>query len=150
MECPGQSIENPSNERTEAQMSQLKRTAETLKFRSNTDQPGADRSAGGLKADQLRMERRRFPRHLIEANVTAVFSDDQGRVGVTPLELRDASATGMGGISPTILREGMKIMICPAGVAVASRCATVVHCHPCPDNQPGYEVGLRFETRRAA
>lgn len=131
-------------------MSQLKRTADTLKFRTNADQASADRSASTLNADQLRMERRRFPRHLIEANVTAVFSDDQGRVGVTPLELRDASATGMGGISPTALREGMKIMICPAGVAVASRCATVVHCKACPDNQSGFEVGLRFENRRAA
>lgn len=131
-------------------MSQLKRTADTLKFRTNTDQAHANRAASTLNTDQLRMERRRFPRHLIEANVTAVFSDDQGRVGVTPLELRDASATGMGGISPTALREGMKIMICPTGVAVASRCATVVHCKACPDNQPGFEVGLRFEIRRAA
>ncbi|MBL0871061.1 MAG: PilZ domain-containing protein [Phycisphaerales bacterium] len=132
-------------------MSQLKRSNDTLKFRTNQGESATERADGGaLRSDQLRMERRRFPRHLVEANVTAVFSDEHGRVGVTPLELRDASATGMGGISATALREGMKIMICPAGVAVASRCATVVHCQPCPDNLPGFEVGLRFENRRAA
>lgn len=115
-----------------------------------TTQNNTIRLPAPLKADQLRMERRRFPRQLLEASVTAVFSAADGRVGVLPLELTDSSVTGLGARTSMHVEAGTRIMICPAGIPIPSRSAIVVHCDAAPDGQAGYEVGLKFDQRRAA
>lgn len=122
-------------------MSQLK---SFTNFSINATQP-----ASRVNAEQLRMERRRFPRRIIEAKVTAVFTSEDGRMGVMPLELTDTSITGMGARCTMEIAAGTKIMICPTNVPVPSRSCTVVHCHA-GEGGEGFELGLRFENKRAA
>ncbi len=113
-----------------------------------TDMIG-QRPTTGFKTDQLRMERRRMPRNIVESRVTAVFTGAQGRVGVMPLEITDTSATGLGARTSTLVEPGTKVMICPAGMPVPSRGCTVVRCTP-GDEAGQYEIGLKFDARRAA
>ncbi len=107
------------------------------------------RPAPGFKTDQLRMERRRMPRNIVDSRVTAVFTGGEGRVGVMPLEITDSSATGLGARTSTMVELGTKVMICPAGMPVPSRGCTVVRC-VATDNEGQYEIGLKFDARRAA
>jgi hypothetical protein len=107
------------------------------------------RSTPAFKTDQLRMERRRMPRNIVESRVTAVFTGLEGRVGVMPLDITDSSATGLGARTTTMVEMGTKVMICPAGLPVPSRGCTVVRCIAGP-NEGEYEIGLKFDSRRAA
>lgn len=102
--------------------------------------------ASYLKADQLRIERRGWPRANCEEAVTAVFSDD-ARMGVTRMDVVDKSLTGLGARCRNELAPGMRVRLTAPGVNIPTRSGTVVRCIPEADH---YNVGIRLDRALAA
>jgi hypothetical protein len=105
--------------------------------------PAAESS---LNFDQIKLERRRSPRHVVEELVTAVFKGDD-RIGVTRLLVVDASHTGLGACSETFLEPGTRVTLTTRGVPMPHKAGTVVRCIK---SAQGFLLGVRFDTTKTA
>ncbi len=99
-----------------------------------------------LKTDQLRIERRKWARTLVEQTVTAVYHDES-RMGVARMEIVDSSVTGLGARTNQKLAEGMHIKLTAPGVNLPTRSGTVVRC---VSDGEKFSVGIRLDKALAA
>lgn len=79
--------------------------------------------------------------------MTAVFTDWQGRAGVTPLQVTDSSLTGLGALCGVELTPGMSLSLCAADIPAPTRTGVVVRCRR---EENGWRIGLSFTRRCAA
>lgn len=105
------------------------------------------RTPGIRVPDILRFERRICPRNHVDGAVTATYSDGE-QTGIVRLELLDTSLTGLGALVRRPLPSGARITLCPRGIPVPWRTATVVRCQP--ESDGFWSLGLRYDRRIAA
>ncbi|MBL8764059.1 MAG: PilZ domain-containing protein [Phycisphaerae bacterium] len=103
---------------------------------------------GGGNSEALRFERRRAPRHAESGAFTAMFNDDQGRIGLTSVELVDFSSGGLGLRSASRLEPGMTVTLWSPGTALPWRSGVVVRTTNERDGE--VRAGLRVFTRSRA
>lgn len=103
----------------------------------------------GPNFDQLKMERRRAPRRLIEEIATAVFHHGRERFGLTRVILVDSSHTGIGLKTDQPFEPGTRITLTQNNIPMPHRSGTVVRCNPA-DTEGHFSVGIRYDKSKAA
>lgn len=99
-----------------------------------------------LNFDQVKHDRRRAPRQVVEELVTAVFHDGPDRVLVSRVLLTDVSHTGLGCACEKPLAPGAKVTLTSRGVPMPHKSGTVVRCWPVSG---GFMLGVSLDRQRA-
>jgi hypothetical protein len=94
---------------------------------------------------ELKLDKRMFPRKVLDQQMTAVYTDEDGQRGMTRIGIIDGSWVGLGAISPKRLDVGTVLDFCAPGVPVLTRRGEVVRCEPV---NTGYRLGIRLEAKR--
>src|SRR5690606_1071991 len=77
----------------------------------------------------------------------AAGADGEG-VRLVPLQLIDSGAAGIGAVSASRLRPGMRVTLHSVDACLARDCGIVARCDERADG--GYLVGIAFDSRMAA
>jgi hypothetical protein len=101
----------------------------------------------GPNFDQLKMERRRSPRRLIEELATAVFHHGRERFGLTRVLVVDSSHTGIGLKTDAYFEPGTRLTLTQNNVPMPHRSGTVVRC---VQGDEGFLVGVVYDRVKAA
>jgi hypothetical protein len=113
---------------------------------SQSDQAPVPKLTGQLNFDQVKNDRRRAPRQVVEELVTAVFHDGPDRVLVSRVLLTDVSHTGLGCACEKPLAPGAKVTLTSRGVPMPHKSGTVVRCRAVSG---GFLLGVSLDRQRA-
>lgn len=97
--------------------------------------------------EPIRLERRGGERWSAEGGAIAVFRYEDGRAGITPVDLVDLSFGGAAVMTDVEIETGTVVAFCGGDASLAGRSAVVTRS---VQTRLGVKLGLRFHSSHAA
>ena len=109
--------------------------------------PAARSPASPREPLSYKFDRRRSSRREVGCWMPATFADGAGNFGITGVQVKDASWSGMGVRAASYVAPGMTLALHQPGCRLASVMGTVVRC---TRDEGGFLLGLDVGPSRAA